>query len=274
MSEMYELLEVKPRTYDEWKKHLEEKKKKYNHRTNSSKSKGQSEAKDCLYVISTVEKLMDIEQEKGRLTLGIQVICSMFDNGILSEKLPILINAFKKDAESIKMISESKINDKLKKQWDRKIGKGIVDDKYIYEKVGLISEVVCAIIPVLFLIELVISGYTRKLWETEGGVSPLAFFIPLGIFIVLKLISKWISKEFYVSNHLLGRRLGIIVGLACLVLAFVPPIGQGLKNLNSACRSFYVIYLYLATSIQVTNKFSGPVALFSDIRRMIEERNI
>ncbi len=275
MSNIVDLLEVRTRNYDEWRKLLDQKKKKLQFKTNNSNQKIQSEAKDGLRVISCVDQLMDnIDKDDKCLTLGIKVICVLYENGTLSNSLPILINAFKKDEDCIRAISSSNLPKEIKKEWDKKVGKGIVDNREILEKIGRIAEIICGIIPMLFLITLTISGHTTEYWETPGGISPMAFFAPLAVFLVIKFISVRISKKFYISNHTLGKRIGLITGIVSLICSFIPPVYQGLHNLSADCIIFYLVYLYLATSVQVTNEINGPLILFSDIKRMIREREI
>ncbi len=102
--------------------------------------------------------------------------------------------------------------------------------------------------------------------------APSAFFYPLAVFLAIKYGSILLSKAFRFSFHGIGMKLGIFAGIGSIILAFVPAIGNALKAINPDCRLFYLVYVYISMSIQLTNKISGPLVLLSELKDMIMSR--
>ncbi len=258
MSELEQLLEVKQQGYDDWKEHISQMKKKYISRRNSPDVAKQSEAETVLSAIPHIEELLEkLTPTSEGITLAVKIVLNYCEHNLKDYDLSDLIKSCnEKDENSIKRVYKSNIDESLKKEWKRTIGKGILKEDrpketpiqfidrikhqiMVHPRFNIIERVlkiIVLIIPFVFLLHLCIEGYL----DLSGGprrlfTKPMLFyaFIQYVCVVALKQFEKMEKLEIYMA---------IASGVA-FILTFVPFVSNGLKTLNSDARLFFNIYI-------------------------------
>lgn len=264
MERLLQLLDVRDRSYSEWKAYIPELKKKYTGRRNSPDIQKQQEASTCLSAIGYIDNLLEsIPENSEWTTLAVKVILDYCENGDVDDAISQIVGACEGDEHSIRSISKSIYSEQIKREWDRSIGRGIIkperkpkDDTTVQFGITYVLPSIAALTPVLFLITVFVMSHTASFIEENerSGMSPFDFIKPMIIFIVIRYIIFVIlrvQKRLNPKTYTVSIIMTIINLVVSFLLLKLPAMKASLDAWSGAgsARRFFLFYLIVATII-------------------------